>query len=720
MSIPRTEPRSLRWTWTVPALALALALLAQLAHPPVLRLLQNAAFDQFERWRPRVYDDPPVRIIDIDDESMRRYGQWPWSRTRVAQLVDALQALEPASIAMDIMFSEPDRTSPNQLLLDQGMPETAARELRKLADHDEVLAQSFERGNVAIGLTLSADFSRNIAELPPSTPLRLKARYLDLGGNALDFLPAYASSLPSLERLQRAAAGQGAMTFVPDADGVVRKVPMLMNVEGVLVPSLAAEAMRLAEHADNYILHSAGDDGGLVDVRIGRTRVDTDAQGFVWVHHSEPHAERYLPAWKVLEHAVDPRQLKGRIALVGTSAQGLMDLRFSPRGGIIPGVEVHAQALEQVLTQQHLARPGWAPGLEFVASLVGGVAIGGVAVACGAVATSASFLALAGLVAFGSWQAFANHQLLIDPTAITLSLFAVFVPTTVVRHLLSERRQRWVREAFARYVSPNLVDYLIAHPDALQLGGRRQRCSFVFADLAGFTSLMETMDPAAAVRVLNAYLDRMIAIAFEHDGTLDRMVGDSVAIVFSAPIEQPDHERRALQCALRMQAFARSYVDGLARQGIAFCETRIGVHTGEVTVGNFGGGAIFDYRALGDPVNTASRLEGANKYLGTLICVSEATLAGCGDAPVRPIGRLRLAGRTGLIQVFEPLQPEVATLGQDSAYLSAFELMTDESPEARPAFELLSAQRPNDPLVQLHARRLREGEKKDLIELRRK
>jgi adenylate cyclase len=320
-------------------------------------------------------------------------------------------------------------------------------------------------------------------------------------------------------------------------------------------------------------------------------------------------------------------------------------------------------------------------------------------------------------VGLAAWTAFVRAGVLVDPVTPMLGMALVFIPTTVMRYLQSERRQRWMKQTFSRYVSPNLVDYLITHPEALVLEGRRQRCSFVFTDLAGFTRLMESMDPATAVGLVNDYLDRMIAIAFEHDGTLDRIVGDAVAIMFSAPVEQKDHEQQALRCALQMHAFSRRYVDDLARQGIPFSETRIGVHTGDVTVGNFGGEAIFDYRALGDPVNTAARLEGANKHLGTLICVSEATLAGCPGAPARPIGRLRLAGRASYLMAYEPLPERPDGQAADTEYQHAFDLMRAESDQALAAFEALAGARPADPLVSLHVARLRAGKNGDAIEL---
>ncbi|MFG6415159.1 CHASE2 domain-containing protein [Roseateles sp. DC23W] len=696
------SPRAARWGWAVPLVAMATLLVTMWADPPLLRSLRYAAFDQFQQWHPRPQVDAPVRIVDIDDESLRRVGQWPWPRDQVARLVQDLQAAQPAVVAMDILFAERDRRS------------TAASADAGAAAPDAQMTAALARGQVVLGFGMAPT---RAASAPPDLQddgLALKAGYLEMGGNPEAFLPPFAASIANLPELQQAAAGQGAMTFIPDVDGVVRTVPLVLSLDGRLVPSLSAEALRVAVGASQYVVRSAGDTGGVVDVHIGPHVIETDASGAQWIHYARPDTARYIPAWRVLSHQLSADELKGKIVLVGTSAQGLMDLRFSPLGGIIPGVEVHAQALEQVLTGHRLRRPGWTPALEVIATLLGCLLVGGLAMKRRAVGSAVGFAMLSGTVSLAAWQSFLWAGLLIDPITPVLGMALVFVPTTVMRYLQSERRQRRMKHAFSRYMSPNLVDYLLSHPDGLALESRRQRCSFVFTDLAGFTRLMEGMDAATAVGLVNRYLDRMIAIAFEHDGTLDRIVGDAVAIMFSAPVEQRDHELRALRCALQMHAFSRRYVEELARQGIPFSETRIGVHSGEVTVGNFGGDAIFDYRALGDAVNTAARLEGANKHLGTLICVSEATLSACPGALARPIGRLRLAGRTGYVMTYEPQADGAAP---DAAYQQAYELVHSHSELALPAFEALAADRPADPLVQLHLARLRAGKRGEDIEL---
>jgi adenylate cyclase len=229
---------------------------------------------------------------------------------------------------------------------------------------------------------------------------------------------------------------------------------------------------------------------------------------------------------------------------------------------------------------------------------------------------------------------------------------------------------------------------------------------------------MESIDPGAAVSMINVYLDEMISIAFRHGGTLDRIVGDAVVIMFSAPVVQVDHRARALACALEMNTFATAYAAGIQAKGVAFGKTRIGIHTGEVIVGNFGGSTMFDYRALGDPVNTAARLEGANKYLGTQMCVSANTISGCPGVLVRPVGRLILKGKSKPLEVMEPVVAQDAALRAPlDEYRSAFEAMCASGQQALPAFADLHLRFPQDPLVQLHTKRLQEGATDDLMVL---
>lgn len=723
--------------------------------PLPVSALRLAAFDLYQRVQPRDYESAPVRIVDIDEASLQQLGQWPWPRPVLADLVTQLDRLGAAAIVFDVIFAEPDRTSPEFLAGFWDVPDEFRAVLEALPGHDALFAQSLEQRPVVLGFALERGVAVDGSAVPgrlPGEGLLVDAelvgpwRFVQRGGLVAPFLHPFNDFIGSLPELVAVAEGYGALSFVPDHDGVVRRVPLVLGLNDQPVPGLVAEALRVALGEQVFILRTGEEpDTGLAEVRVGPVAAATTRNGEVWVHYTRPQPERSLPAWQVLaadsESAVGDR-IAGHIVFIGSSAQGLMDLRFSPLGGVIPGVEVHAQALEQILLERTLDRPHWANALELVALVGGGLIVAAVALAASALVAAllTSILAL-GWVAVG-WWAFSQESLLLDPTMPALVMLLTFMAASLMRHWASEHRQRYLKTAFARYISPNLVEHLVAHPDALALGGERRTCSFIFTDLAGFTSMMEQMDPAQAVSLLNDYLDGMIRIAFEHQGTLDRIVGDAVAILFSAPVKQSDHARRALHCALAMQRFAESYTAEVVARGLGFGRTRIGVHSGEVIVGNFGGKTIFDYRALGDAVNTAARLESVNKHLGTWICVSEATLGLCTTLPsagsessllglppfsatdggpgvqARPVGRLVLKGKRLPLWVFEVRAQPANESDNDgwAAYARAYDtLVHGERESAHDQFVGLAQLHPVDPLVQLHLRRLKEGADGDLI-----
>jgi adenylate cyclase len=712
-----------RWLWLLPLIPVFGSLLLEVFGAGPQEILRNNLFDQYQRWKPRTYSEAPVNIIDIDEESLTRVGQWPWPRSRMAELVDRLTQSGVASIGFDVMFAEPDRTSPKAAADLWQLTGKFRADLTALPDHDEILAKSLKRADAVLGFAVERNQKAPHSDSPLKLPVK-KANFITLGESQTRWLHPFTSAVPSLLPLETAAKGNGALTFVPDSDGVVRRVPLVLQLADDTIGTLTSESLRVAQGTAVITLRSAGhinhftgdnDNGGLGEIRIGEITVPTTANGEMWVHYTRHRPERSIPAWKILAGEIPREEIEGKILLIGSSAQGLMDLRFNPFG-LMAGVEAHAQALEQMLTGQFLERPSWARGAETAVMVIGGLLIGLIALRAQAILGAALCTLFVGATMGAGWYAYAEYGLLLDVALPSIGIALTFTLCSLAHHLSSEREHRWVKEAFSRYVSPNRVEHLLDNPEAMALGGRRQECSFIFTDLAGFTSLMEKIDPGEAVALLNDYLDEMIAIAFKHEGTLDRIVGDAVAIMFSAPVSQPDHRARALACALEMDAFASQFSKTQQEKGIAFGKTRIGIHAGEVIVGNFGGKNIFDYRALGDPINTAARLESVNKHLGTRMCVSENIMADCPDARVRPVGRLVLKGKSVPLGVFEPISPDLEILQAPLAdYQAAYAAMHEESTDAAERFAQLKAAYPDDPLVNLHHQRLQAGEKGDLI-----
>lgn len=702
------RPRSLN-NLSILLLALIINSALFLVDPIGLQAIRNHLFDQYQRWQPRVYQDVDVRIIDIDDTSLKMLGQWPWPRSRIAAFLEILHDRPIKALGFDFIFAEPDRTSPVSMSKLWEIPPELQAQLLALPDHDQLFANASQNLPMVLGFTAEQGPT-------PFTPRPQPFRIIQQGQSAPDFIPGFQHTIANIAILETHAAGNGSLNFLPDIDGLVRKTPTLIRVQNQIYPSFAAELVRVSSQQTNYLVQQhATTSLGIESLKIANYLIPTQANAEMWIYYTPSVAMRTIPIWQIITHAIPLNALDNKILIVGTSAKGLADLRFSPVSGVIPGVEIHAQAVEQILTHSFLLRPAWAKGLEFIILVASTLLLSWLAIRKNIIISlSYSMTLLLSLAILGGY-AFSHWGWLIDTLTPSLMALALFILFSFIRHNRTEQRQRWVKEVFSRYVSPNLVKYLIEHPGQIELNAQRRECSFVLTDLANSTPFMEATDPAVVATCLNAYLDHMIAIAFSFEGTLTRIIGDGIVILFSAPIVQADHHQRAIECALAMQQFAQAYIAELNSQGIAFCATRIGVNSGQVLVGNFGGNSIFDYRALGDPINTASRLESVNRYIGTAICVAADCFTDTHNLGKRPIGQLQLKGKSSPLLAYEPLSAASNGALSDPAYEHAYTLLTTDPKAAAQAFAALAQARPNDPLVAFHLQRLQKGEQGDII-----
>lgn len=701
----------------LPAVVVVTALLFDYFDPLLHSRIQHYAFDQLQQLSPAPYDaELPLRVIAIDDESLLHNGQWPWSRDRLSELLDRLTAMGAAVVVFYVLFAEPDRSSPEQAAQNWPLPAELKNVLSQMPSNDSVFAESMAASQVVTGFPIEA---KGGATLPSP-----KGRFISFGGDASHYLHPYTGGVANLPVIDAAAVGSGVITIPPDDDGVLRTMPLLYRVGPRLHPSLGLETLRVVAGVNNVSLHVTDEQGsgavnGINTVQLGELiQITTRTDGAIPIHFHPYQASRYLSAHQLLSGKTDPSQISGHIVFIAATAKGLGDTIYTPLGDAVPGVEGHLQLVEQVLSGRSLTTPGWQSdlllfvllGIWIISSYMLSRFKPAWSVGLVVVTIAALFLL--------SWLLFTRQQLQLDPLFPSLAAGLLFIAIMVPRYLATEREQRWIRDAFSRYVSPNRVRYLQQHPEHLELGGEYRDCSFVMSDLEGFTRMMERYEPAVISTILNDYLDGMIKIAFEHDGTLDRIVGDAVAVIFSAPVVQADHAQRAYDCALAMDRFAEAYAEQQRAAGVALGSTRIGVHTGRVLIGNFGGNEMLDYRALGDPINTASRLETVNSQLGTRICVSGETIEQCSSVSVRPVGDLVLKGKQEAIAAYEPLA--ASRVGDLDAYLNSYQQMCERSEEARTAFSRLAESAPDDRLVQFHNNRLMGGESGCRVVMNRK
>lgn len=661
-----------------------------------------------------------VVVVDIDEASLARYGQWPWPRSTTAEMIGRLQDAGAAAIGFDIVFAEADRSSPAALapLWSRRHGLTVAGGTAPLPDYDAEFTRTIARGRVVTGYVLLPDDDGRRPEVANGVAM--------LGIGTPPALKSFGGSVPNLPAFDRAAAGQGSFSIADSTtDETVRRLPLFSALDGATVPSLAAESVRVAQGEDAELALREEHGGGLVGgatgyvARIGDRSAPIDPDGAMWVRFGDRDPARTLPARRVLDpdgHAALADAVRGRIVLVGTSALGLSDLRPTPIETFQPGVYVHAAAIEEILAGTVLTRPFWAEGAETRTAVLFGLVVA-LAMARRGARSAALALGLGGGLALGgALFAFVRWDLLLDPSLVLVAGGLCFVGALAARHLVSERRAGELRAAFGQYLSPQLVDALARDPGRLRLGGEEREMTFLFTDLEGFTAFTESVEPDLLVSTLNRYLDGVCAIVLDRGGTIDKIVGDAVHVMFNAPVDQPDHAERAVLCALAIDDFAQEFVRDAARRasgGPAFGVTRIGVNTGRAVVGNFGGQRRFDYTAHGDAINTAARLEAANKRLGTRICVSRATVDAIGGGAMglrfRPIGGLGLKGKSITVDVFAPAAAEAAESQWAERYGDAFARLSRGEADGPGAILALLEQYPDDPLLRFHADRIGRG-----------
>ncbi|CAN5922068.1 adenylate/guanylate cyclase domain-containing protein [soil metagenome] len=625
-----------RAPWIVALLVLLSALILRAIDPPELTRLRDLAFDSYQRIKPRAYNPAtPVRIVDIDEEALGDFGQWPWPRTIVARLIDKLTEQGALVIAFDVVFAEPDRSSLSRMVRDLFAymdPETVRRVTAAVQDNDQVMADAMAHSRVVLGFGFDPKGG--------GTPPRRHHGTAFAGDDPLQFLPIQQGTVKAIPLLEAAAQGNGSVNT--DMESVViRRVPMLFRVAGQegVFPALSIESLRVAQEAKSYVIKSSGANSelafgthsGIVAIKTGTLEVPTDARGRMALYDTGHRAERYVSARAVLKGEVPREKIEGQIVFVGTSAIGLKDLRSTPADDSVAGVEVHAQLAEQMLEQEFLARPDFATGAEFVYL----TAIGLLFVLL-LPRLSAARMAIVAAIFIGiglavPWFAFADHDLLFDPIYPPVTLAAIYVSGTAIAFMRTERERAVIRGAFGLYLSPAVVERLARHPELLQLGGELREITVMFTDVRGFTAIAEQFDPHGLTRFMNRFLTPMTDLVLGHRGTIDKYMGDAIMAFWNAPLPVEGHAARACDTALAMQDRLlalndewKAEAEAAGRSHIAV-SIGIGLNTGEASVGNFGSMQRFTYSCLGDDVNLASRLEGQCKNYGVGIVVGDNT-----------------------------------------------------------------------------------------------
>jgi adenylate cyclase len=588
--------------------------------------LRVRVFDSFQRIDPRVKTARPVTIVDIDEKSLAKLGQWPWPRTRIADLVTNLTKLGAVAIAFDVIFSEPDRLNPETAAdTFRNLDEDAKTKLRALPSNDQLLADAMRRSRVVLG---ESGLPEAIAELDKTIPVTGVAT---LGGDPQRFMFNFPGLLRNTHVLESAAGGHGLLTINPERDGIIRRVPMIMLAQGQTMPSLSFEMLRLATGTDTIIVRS--DVAGIKSVAVKGFEVPTDRKGQLWVHFAPYDPTLYVSADDVLGGRVAPEMIARKLVLIGTSAVGLNDIKTTPVSAAMPGVEIHAQVLEAALTKSLLAQPPYGPLLEFGAAFLFGILVIIFAPQFGPVTLVVVGAMFATVLVGTSWYFYAQHRLLVDFTYPLMSTTAIYLTLIFASFVREQAQRRQIRSAFSQYLSPALVEQLAQSPERLVLGGEERELTIMFSDVRGFTTISESFksDPQGLTALMNRFLTPLTNAILARKGYIDKYMGDAIMAFWNAPLDDKEHQLNACNAALDM--LERIEVLNAQREveakegGYAFFPINVGVglNTGACTVGNMGSDVKFNYSVLGDSVNLASRLEGQSKEYGFPIIVGSKT-----------------------------------------------------------------------------------------------
>lgn len=631
-----------------------------------LDTLENLAYDFRLRLALPDQTDKKVVIIDIDEKSLGEIGHWPWERNVLASILDNLfDYYQIKSLGFDIVFSEADVGASDQVLnelaqsplKDQPAFQAIYTKAQPRMNRDDAFARSLQNRNTVMGVVFDPnEATLKKGELPPALP-NFNASIIE----SFNFIHAkgYTANLPVLQ--QHALAGGFFDNPQLDDDGVFRRVPLLQAYNGQMYPSLAL-ALTSASLDNNTlkigysVLDEATGLKSLEWIYLGERAIPVDERGDVLVPYiGYNHSFDYIPAVDILNKKIPADALKGKIALFGTSAAGLLDLRTTPLEKAYPGVEVHANIIQGILDQAIMHKPEYIMGFEILIIIVLGLTLTFVLPMLSPLWGSAAVLAAISAILGMDIYAWYSLQIVLPITASLLLIALLYVLNMTLGFFMESRGKRHLTQLFGQYVPPELVEEMSRNMEAINLDGEIRNMSVLFTDVRGFTTISENMEPQELTRFINAFLTPLTRIIHTNRGTIDKYMGDAIMAFWGAPLEDAQHARHALNAAMEMIAELPKLNASFKQQGRPEIHIGVGVNTGPMNVGNKGSDFRVDYTVLGDNVNLGSRLEGLTKTYGVDIIVGPNTRHAVPEFEYRELDLVRVKGKDKPVTLYEPI-----------------------------------------------------------------
>lgn len=642
---------------------------------PFLRFMELKTLDLRMASRGLTPSGGETIIAVIDEKSLAELGRWPWPRTTIAKLVDQLKANGAKAIGFDIVFSEPDDNSSLRTIseLSSEMKKSGIRDSnvaallskkKETADTDAILARSISRAkNVTLGYFFHLS-NKEVAHLSEKAILEdteniKNSRYQIINSSEANpddssLVRAYAPEA-NLKILSTAATNSGYFNMTPDSDGSMRWSPLVIKFRNNYYSSLALSVLHQYLNWPQLSLNLAG--YGAESIRIGDINIPTDESGRLLVNYLGP--AKTFPHYSIsdiIKGRIPAEKIRNKIVLVGATAIGIYDLRVTPFSATYPGVEIHATVIDNILHRSFLTHSSLIRFIDLCSIIIFGFLMGMIIPRLRAVTGILFSLVILIIFVAINMYVFSGYNIWLNIIYPALTMIVIYLAITVYRYVTEEREKKKIRGAFQYYLTASVINEMLKDPSKLKLGGDKKNLSVLFSDIRGFTTISEKLTPEELVHLLNEYLTAMTDIVFKYDGTLDKYMGDAIMAIFGAPLDQPDHAKRACLTALDMMEKLRLLQKKWQEEGKPPLNIGIGINSGDMVVGNMGSQMRFDYTVMGDMVNLGSRLEGTNKEYGSNIIFSEFTYDAVKDhVCCRELDSVRVKGKKLPVKIYELL-----------------------------------------------------------------
>jgi adenylate cyclase len=582
-----------------------------------VKTLRYKTWDKFQTINPREVVSDSVTVINITEDDLKTYGQWPWPRHVMAMLHAKIADAGAVLVNYNILFAEADRMSGVEYLKSMPMNNELREQLGKtLLDTDAVFSTVLRESKRAV-LMMSVKNESSV-ELPSTTQIIEK-------GNVKPWLYEYGGIVSPHPKVSAGASGMGVNVTSPEPDAVVRKMPVLIRINGKIYPSMILENVRMLNNSKRIkvIAKEHGIDEVLVSKKAG---IPVNHNAEMYINYADPSNYVQMSATDMLTDNFNENKIKNRIVVVGLDAAGLSVLKYTPHG-LTTDQNISAQALDTLLTGKYLLRTPQADTYEIVFLALLLLLLILVLPRTSVLLAVPLLLFVEVGVAYAAFMAYANKGFLVDPSWIMLSVFLIWSHSTYNNFATQSRLRKQIKKQFEHYLDPAMVKKLQKDPSLLKLGGETKSMTFLFSDIRGFTPISEKYkgNPEGLTKLINRFLTRMTDVIIANGGTIDKFMGDCIMAFWNAPIENKKHREMAIKSAIEMQVALKELNTKLVAEGLPQINIGIGINTGEALVGNMGSEQRFDYSVIGDAVNLASRLESSSKTLGKTLVIGEDT-----------------------------------------------------------------------------------------------